>query len=173
MLGRMNAHSTIEPAESIGWTVFKTEANLWRGRMLEHFAAVEHAVTETLIHLGVGISGKKLPHLAGQRREALRLALASGGGTLGKPGLDALVQFERDVDRRAFVCHGVGQLLVDQRRQWHLHMTILAPNEECDQEIGWTISKSASEQLIRRVNTSSRRVIDRLANFRDAVPAIT
>lgn len=169
----MNGHSTIEPADSIEWNVFRTETNLWRGRMLEHFAAVEHAVTETLIHLGAGLSGKKLPHLAGQRREALRLALASGGGSLGKPALDALVQFERDVDRRSFICHGVGQVLVDQRGQWHLHMTILAPSEEADQEVGWTISKSSSEQLIRRLHASSRRVIDRLANFRSAVQPIT
>ncbi|SFP64300.1 hypothetical protein [Sphingomonas rubra] len=167
----MNAHSTIEPVDTIEWNVFKTEANLWRGRMLEHFAAVEHAVTETLIHLGAGSAGKKLPHLAGQRREALRLALASGGGSLGKPALDALVQFQREADHRAFVCHGVGRLLVDQQRQWHLYMTILAP-DDTDQEVAWTISKSASEQLVRRLNASSRCVIDRLANFRNAVPAI-
>ena len=169
----MNAHFVIEPSDSIEWNVFRTETYLWRGCMLERFAAVEHAVTETLIHLGAGLSGKKLPHLAGQRREALRLALASGGGSLGKPVLEALVRYECHVDRRAFICHGVGQLLVDQRRQWHLHMTVLAPSDEADQEVDWTISKSSSEQLIRDLNASSRRVIDRLANFRSAVQAIT
>jgi hypothetical protein len=170
----MNAPCTIDIAESVEWNLFRTEANLWRGRMIDRFAAVENAMTETLVHVGAARSGKKLPYLAGQRREALRSALspdASTGGT-EKAVLDAMAQFEHVVPHRTFLCHGAGQILIDQRRQWHLHLTVLEPDNNPNAETAWIVSKSESEKLLAVLNSSAQRLIDRLANYRKGTPAI-
>ena len=138
--------------------------------MIQHYAAVEDAVTETLVHLGGGRPGKKLPHLAGQRREALRKALNAGAADdQVKAALCALDRFETIADRRTFLCHGHEQVLADHRRRWHLHLSVRAANGDADDQMSWVISKEESERLLPLLNAAARRVIDRLANLRRVI----
>ncbi|MFD1960187.1 hypothetical protein ACFSHP_17275 [Novosphingobium panipatense] len=64
------------------WARVTQEVNAWRGACLQCFAAVEVAVTETLLHLsaqpGRGQS-VKLRHLVGQRLDDLAALVNEGG----------------------------------------------------------------------------------------------
>lgn len=79
----MNTISSIEltlPREP--FEAARAAASAWRGRCLDVFARSEAAVTETLLVL-VGVDGRgnalKLPHLVGQRYDALSKAVGAGG----------------------------------------------------------------------------------------------
>jgi hypothetical protein len=79
-----------------------------------------------------GVEGRgallKLPHLVGQRYDALAGAIGPTGAFAeeGKGALGALTRFLRHDDLRTFVAHGVFTVTLDYRSRWHLTARVLA-----------------------------------------------
>ena len=105
--------------------------NAWRGRCLDAFARAEAAITECLVFLSdPAETGKtvRMPHLVGQRMEALSLALAA----IGTPGPDvvhaqAALTALRDHDGlRTMLCHGVGNITLDRNGRWTVVLRLTA-----------------------------------------------
>ena len=128
----MNTISSIEltlPREP--FEAARAAASAWRGRCLDVFARSEAAVTETLLVL-VGVDGRgnalKLPHLVGQRYDALSKAVGAGGvfADEGKIAVEALTKFREHDALRTQISHGVFTVTLDHRGQWHLIARVLA-----------------------------------------------
>ena len=127
----MNAISSIdaalprEPFEAV-----QEAASAWRGRCLDVFARSEAVVTETLLVL-VSVDGRgslKLPHLVGQRYDALSGSIGSGGAFAeeGKTAAEAVSRFRKHDAFRTQISHGVFTVTLDHRDQWHLVARVLA-----------------------------------------------
>ncbi|HEX7930996.1 MAG TPA: hypothetical protein VF470_08865, partial [Sphingomicrobium sp.] len=119
------ADPSIPAPAGVVWASVHEGVNAWRGRCLNAFARAEHAVTEALVrlsedpHHGAGV---KLPHLVGQRFEALASAIAEDGPFAeGSAQAFAALQAFREHDVvRAPLCHGLGKITVDQSGRWTL-----------------------------------------------------
>ncbi|MEP9401431.1 hypothetical protein [Sphingomonas sp. VNH70] len=100
-----------------------TRANAWRGQMLHIFAKAEAAVTEALAGMaalperGIGV---RLPHLVGQRFEALADAMNSGGNFAGEGVAirPLAMRMKDDLPLRAALAHGVGRVTIDRAGRW-------------------------------------------------------
>ena len=106
--------------------------NEWRGRCLAIFARAELAVTKCLVAMAA-VPGKgdavRLPHLVGQRFEALAGAIAAGGpfATGGDKLQTSIDQFRGHAAFRALLSHGSCDVLLDRRGgcTFVLHMLCL------------------------------------------------
>ncbi len=128
----MNAIAPIEAAlPRAPFEAARDAAAAWRGRCLDQFARSEAAVTETLIVLAaVEERGAliKLPHLVGQRFDALVQATAAGGAFAaeGKAAAAALLQYRQHDTLRTHMAHGIFTVTLDHRGCWHLALRVLA-----------------------------------------------
>lgn len=106
-------------------------AAAWRGRCLDLFARSEAAVTETLLVLAA-VEGRgaaiKLPHLAGQRYDALATAVGPAGtfAEEGKAAAEAVMRFRKHDELRTRLAHGIFTVTLDHRGRWHLVARVLA-----------------------------------------------
>ncbi len=128
----MNAISSIETAlPRIAFEAAQDAAAAWRGRCLDVFARSEAAVTETLLVLAA-VKGRgtslKLPHLVGQRYDALSHAIDAGGAFAdeGTAAAQAVAEFRKHDGFRTQISHGVFTVTLDHRGQWHLISRVLA-----------------------------------------------
>ena len=115
----MNAITSIEVLPRAAFDAARDAAAAWRGRCLDVFARSEVAVTETLLVLRA-VNGRgeaiKLPHLAGQRYEALSTAICAGGAFAGegKAASAALLAFRQHDALRNILAHGAFTVTLDQ-----------------------------------------------------------
>lgn len=121
----MNATSPIPAAVPLETFASASEsAAAWRGRCLDVFSRCETAVTETLLCLAAAKRDKsiKLPHLVGQRYDALSSAISAGGPFAGeaKGASDALAKFRQHDALRTQLTHGVFTVTLDHRGSWHI-----------------------------------------------------
>lgn len=128
----MNAISSIEaPLPRVPFEAARDAAAAWRGRCLDVFTRSEVAVTETLLILaqvderGASI---KLPHLVGQRYDALSNAIGANGAFAdeGKAAVEPVAGFRKHDALRTQISHGVFTVTLDHRGQWHLVARVLA-----------------------------------------------
>jgi hypothetical protein len=99
--------------------------NQWRGRCVDALTRAEDAVTNCLVVLaevpdrGMDVA---LPHLLGQRYEALARAIGPQGpfAAEGKNAFPALEAFKSHGDFRCDLCHGVGRISLDRNDGWVL-----------------------------------------------------
>jgi hypothetical protein len=85
------------PKDDIQWEDAIAQVNRWRGDCLQSFAQSETAITETLLLLNAAAvkgSSVKLPHLIGQRFEALKLATGLEGA-FASEGAKRMARFQR------------------------------------------------------------------------------
>lgn len=128
----MNAITPIEAALTRApFDATRNAAAEWRGRCLDVFARTEAAVTETLLLLAAVKKREavvKLPHLVGQRYDALASVIAPAGAFAeeGKRAAGALAKFRQHDSLRAFIAHGVFVVTLDRRGRWHLVARVLA-----------------------------------------------
>lgn len=99
------------------------DVRLWRGRFVEEFALDETLVSEALAFLSdFAVEGRKslLPHLLGQRFEALKAVVGANGDLagLGSRVAKALDHFKDFQALRAFICHGHGIVTVEEDGKW-------------------------------------------------------
>ena len=114
------------------------QVSRWRGDCVQIFAQSETAVTETLVVLN-SVKDKgasvKLPHLFGQRFEALKLAIGPEGAFAkdGAKAHHAISAFLAREPLRAFLCHGVAKVALERSRGWIaiFNLTTLR-SQKCD-----------------------------------------
>lgn len=128
----MNAISSIKTAlPREPFEAARDAVAAWRGQCLDVFARSEAAVTETLLVLAAaderGLS-LNLPHLVGQRFDAISNAIGAGGAfeEEGKSAVEPLANFRKHDVLRAQIAHGVFGVTLDHRGQWHLAARVLA-----------------------------------------------
>lgn len=128
----MNAISQIEAAlPRAPFEAARDAAATWRGRCLDVFARSEGAVTETMLVLA-SVDGcapaLKLPHLVGQRYDALSNALVADGAFAdeGKPAFMAMAEFRKHDALRTHLSHGIFTVTLDHRGNWHLVARVVA-----------------------------------------------
>jgi hypothetical protein len=145
--------------------------NAWRGRCLESFSRAESAVTETLAALsqvnGRGVN-VRLPHLIGQRFEALKEAIVTGGPFEAEGGaaLPALEWFHSHADRRAALCHGVGQVTLDRRERWTLLLRVTTFRAKSLSYATIAMTKDEATQTLADIRQSSQRLCANLTTVR-------
>jgi len=128
----MDSIATIEAAlPRAPFEAAREAAAEWRGRCLDLFARSEAAVTETLLVLAaVEERGGsiKLPHLAGQRYDALLTAIGVEGAFAeeGKHAVGPLTGFRQHDALRTQLSHGIFTVTLDHRGCWHLVARVLA-----------------------------------------------
>jgi hypothetical protein len=122
----VNAISPIdEELPRAAFEVAREAASAWRGRCLDLFSRSEAAVTETLLVLAA-IEGRgtaiKLPHLVGQRYDALVAAIGPEGAFAeeGKAAAGAVACFQKHDALRTHLAHGTFTVTLDHRGRWHL-----------------------------------------------------
>lgn len=103
--------------------------NTWRGRCLDAFTRAETAVTETLAVMSAveGRGGQVgLPHLVGQRLEALKVVIQEGGAFHAEGSRAALIlsQFSQHLGLRNMLCHGIARVTLDVQGQWTVVMRL-------------------------------------------------
>lgn len=131
--------------------------NEWRGRCLDVFARAETAVTECLVAMSAaGERGRDvgLPHLAGQRYEALAAMIGEGGpfAAEGVGVLGTLGRFRAHQHFRNVLAHSVGKVTLDRQGRWTvvLRLVSLRSGQVCREAVA--LNAQEAEEL--RVNVS-------------------
>lgn len=117
----------IEPAvpanpDATRWRRALAAAHGWRGEMIDLFARAEAEINETLLAIGCASNEP----MVGARKARLAKAVAVGG-----PHAVSGMHVRRELDRfsehdswRCALCHGQGQVLLDQQNRWVLVLRI-------------------------------------------------
>jgi hypothetical protein len=143
----------------------------WRGRCLDLFSRSEAAVTETLLvlaaskPLGVSI---KLPHLVGQRYDALAVAIGPDGpfAEEGRTAADALAGFRQHDNLRTSIAHGVFTVTLDQHGSWHVVVRLLALRSGREQRNVLVIKQTEAVKILARLEKDASRLRSVLGQLR-------
>ena len=145
--------------------------NAWRGQCQDSFARAEAAVTDTLVALAaVPIRGDlvTLPHLIGQRYEALSSALIVGGpfddeGAASRATLERFREYDR---LRTTLCHGVGKVSLDARGRWTLILRVLTLRGGKLCHDSKALDEAEAEQVRDDLCRTSRQLCSHLGHVR-------
>lgn len=173
----MNAISSSETAlPRIPFDAARDAAAAWRGRCLDVFARSEAAVSETLLVLAA-IEGRgaslKLPHLVGQRYDALAHATGPDGpfADEGAAAAQAIARFRQLDGFRTQISHGVFTVTLDHQGRWHLVSRVLAlrtGRASRDLFVKEQTEAAASLETLERDGSRLRSVLGQLRHrFRD------
>lgn len=150
--------------------------NAWRGRCLDAFSRAELAVTEALAALsqaeGRG-ANVHLPHLIGQRFEALMEQFASGGAfeIEGGAALPELKSFRGHADLRTALCHGVGRVTLDRRERWTVVLRVTTFRTKCLSHTVTALTEDEASSILVEVRQASQRLCAKLATVRARIAA--
>lgn len=168
----MNAISSIEAVLPNGpFDAARDAVTAWRGRCLDLFARSEAAVTETLLVLaasqGQGVS-IKLPHLVGQRYDALATAIGAGGAFAneGRAAAQALTMFRQHDRLRTGIVHGVFTVTLDNRGRWHLVIRVLALRSGRESRDVFVIEQNEAAGILATVENDGSRLKSTLGQLR-------
>ena len=133
------------------------------------FARGEYAVTEALACLSQDPergSSVKLPHLVGQRFEALEAAIGEDGpfGREGASALAALRTFRAHDGLRTPLCHGLGKISVDQAGRWTLVVRMVTFKSRRDEQLSWVWEEEEARLLADRIHSDAQRLQAKLAS---------
>lgn len=143
----------------------------WRGRCLDLFARSEAAVTETLLALAA-VEGRgasvKLPHLVGQRYDALASATGPGGAfeEEGKAAAGALEKFRGHDSLRTAIAHGVFTVTLDQHGRWHLMARVLALRSGRESRDVFVVDQGEAAEILSTVEKDGSRLRSALGQLR-------
>ncbi len=106
-----------------------TRSNAWRGQCLHIFARAETAVTEALATLATlpdRSMSVRLPHLVGQRFEALADVMELDGAFAADAAIirPLVMELKEQMRLRAALAHGVGQVTVDRMGRWTMILRV-------------------------------------------------
>ncbi len=104
--------------------------------------------------------GIKLPHLLGQRFDALAAAIGTDGpfAPEGRRAATAIARFREHLSLRNMLCHGLTEITLDQKGRWtvvirlaalcqgHVDRTVLVIGEEEAERLASNV-RSASDSL--------------------------
>ncbi len=151
-------------------------SNAWRGQTLHIFAKAETAVTEALAVMarlperGIGV---RLPHLVGQRFEALADAMQAGGSfALEGAAIGPLaLRMKAELPLRAALSHGVGRITIDRAGRWTLilRVTGLKAGDICS-EIS-VVEEREGEAVRDDLQRTMQQLFARIGQFKAALTA--
>lgn len=145
--------------------------NEWRGRCLDSFARAEAAVTECLMALaevkerGAAVP---LPHLVGQRFEALVTAFAANGPfrAEGSCALAAVEQCRAHSRVRTMLCNGIGRVTLDRHGAWTLVLRVATLRNRRIAHDTLVLTETEAEQLRVEIARASQRLCAQLGQVR-------
>ena len=158
-------------AEVDPWPATVTAVNAWRGQCLAVLAAAETSVSETLLVMaqaGKRGSNVKLPHLIGQRCDALAKAIAPDGSfhAEGKAAIEALDAYRTHAPLRNFLCHAPGKISRERNGRWLLTLKVLAFRANHPEYSVHVIEEAESDKVVRGLRADCRRLRDCLQRLR-------
>lgn len=167
----MNDYSPVTRPPEPQWLLAQDAVNAWRGRCLNAFARTEVAVSETLQYLaeyherGGNI---KLPHLVGQRFEALETALAPDGpfASEGKEVLNALQKFRQHDALRTPLCHGSGKITLDQAGRWTLVLRVVSFRSRRMERQVLVWEEDEAQVVARELQADAQRLCSKLERMK-------
>ena len=163
-------------AEAETWQETNAAVHGWRGRCLSILARGEVAVSETLLALsGVAARGDTvaLPHLIGQRMQALADAIAVDGPfhVEGKRLAPALEAFRSHAALRTFLCHAPGTIARDQAGRWLLVLETLALRARRGERSTCVVREAESATILKQLTADCQRMVARLGIFNETILA--
>jgi hypothetical protein len=166
----MNALTPITGLNQIDGVSIADKVDLWRGRYIGEFAMAETAISEALTFLSeIAYEGAKslLPHLIGQRFEALRVVVDVGGPLAATGGrVAAALNDFRDHHRyRAALCHGSGKISVDGSGRWCLALQLVNFRAGLVERSSIDITEGEAIHLLDRLSCARRRLDGQLRGF--------
>lgn len=161
--------------DDIEWDDAIAQVNRWRGECLQTFAQTETAVTETLLLLnGVALKGSsvKLPHLIGQRFEALRLATGPEGtfASEGAKAHGAISKYLVNEKLRAFLCHGIAKVTLERSGSWIVIFDLTTIRaQKCDRT-RLAVTQAEAIETLQEIKRSGSKLKTELGNLRKLLP---
>jgi hypothetical protein len=148
--------------------------NEWRGRCLDAFSRAEFAVTECLLAMASDpVRGKniKLPHLIGQRYEALAAAVGEAGlyAAEGRKVAAALSRLRQHDALRSVLCHGVGEVTLSRSGQWTLVLRLVSLRARRAEESVSVVQQEEGERTRDMLVGASRQLCAHLATLKAAL----
>ncbi|MBT0668473.1 hypothetical protein HT136_08825 [Novosphingobium profundi] len=161
----MNA-ITLQRLPEEPFTLATNRVNEWRGICIDHFTRIEMATTKCLATLSLDAkrgAQVRLPHLVGQRLEALASLIRPEApfADEGKGALPILEKCIANIALRTMLCHGTGKVTLDARGEWTYVLRLVAFRSKMIQNDIQVITEGESEALrddLKRLaqDTSSR-----------------
>ncbi len=146
------------------------EVSHWRGRYVEEFAMAEAAVSEAPAFLSTIASagaGSLLPHLVGQRFEALQAVVGAGGplASIGGRLAKALDDFREHQRYRTLLCHASSEIAVDRSNEWTVTLHLTSFRSRGVERATLHISQSEAASLLERLRNARRRLDGQLCGL--------
>ena len=145
--------------------------NELRGRCLDSFTRSETAVTECLVAMAA-VAGRgaqiRLPHLVGQRLEALAMAIAADGPFEAEGGRAAAVleRCRQHADFRNMLCHGTSKVTLDAKGRWTVVFRLATLRSKRLVRETLALGEAEAEQLRDEVIQCSRDLCSQLGQVR-------
>ena len=159
----MNA--TVQPPaapEAAAFNVATAALNGWRGRCLAYLASAEAAVSEALIGFAERDPTTPLPHLVGQRYDALATILAARGDT---DALGALRALRAHDSLRTALAHGVAKVTLDRNGEWLAVFTVIAFRSRRTERTILVIEEEQAARIAQQLGRERQRLIARLRSL--------
>ncbi len=173
---RVNALSPIAPPvlPPEPFNEATSRVNEWRGACIDAFVRAEAATTECLAVLAeVGDRGilVRLPHLVGQRLDALQAMIGVGCPfeTEGRPAATALERFREHDDFRSTLCHGVGHVTLDRRGRWTVVLRVAVLRTRRLARSVQVFTENDAEIQRSAITAASRDICSRLGQVRASI----
>lgn len=152
------------------------QVNEWRGRCMDAFARAEAGVTNCLVFLS-NIPGRgeqvRLPHLVGQRYEALTSVIAAGGAfELEASKVASALESVRAHDSfRTMLCHGVGDVTLSPHGRWTIVFRLVSLRSRRASSEVLALKQKEAEQLRDEVIRASKELCSQLDSMKNALRA--
>lgn len=145
--------------------------NEWRGRCIDAFARAEAATTGCLMALAETKErgdGVRLPHLIGQRFEALADMFAADAPFAAEAGgaLAAVEVMKARLHLRTMLCHGVGRVTLDRNGRWTLVLNVETLRSRRTARETLALTEAEAEQLGDDIRRASRALCMQLGQVR-------
>lgn len=172
----MNAFSPLVPSDLPAQPFQEATArvNEWRGACMDAFVRAEAATTECLAVLaeapdrGILV---RLPHLVGQRLDALQAMIGVGCPfeAEGRPAATALERFREHDEFRSTLCHGVGNVTLDRRGCWTVVLRVAVLRTRRLARSVQVFTENEAELRRSIVAAASRDLCSRLGQVRASI----
>jgi hypothetical protein len=168
----VNAILPIQPPSGCArFDAARNAAAALRGACLDLFARGEAAVTQTLLTMAA-VEGRgasiKLPHLVGQRLDALASAIDAGGVFAGDgpAAASALARFRKHDSLRSDLTHSTFTVTLDQRGHWHLAARLLALRSRREARDVMVTTQEEASQILSGIERDFSRLRSTLGQLR-------
>lgn len=147
------------PHDAAAFNVATAALNGWRGRCLAYLASSEAAVSEALIGFAEDDPSVPLPHLVGQRYDALAAILVARGNADGFAAMQAMREYD---SLRTALTHGVARVTLDRNGFWLAVFTVIVFRRRKVERTILVIDEDQAPQIAQRLGRDRQKLITRL-----------